>query len=222
MIIGFCGYAGSGKDYASRMMMELFKPHNVKFYKLADPMKAFCKSIFNWTDDHTDGDLKEIVTPAGFSPRHAMQLLGTEWGRRLYPDCWVNHCLSRIYNDFDGFTPRKTDSGNFFIDRTHVAMVTDVRFPNEAEAILHSGGYLIYIDGGGLSGSTSSHASELAINFLKRYADVIINNQEKDSSKLRNALTQFITDLPRHSSREIPKPLFWQQQNFNPNTQDIF
>jgi hypothetical protein len=40
----------------------------------------------------TSGDLKEVPVDCldGQTPRRAMQLLGTEWGRTLSADLWIN------------------------------------------------------------------------------------------------------------------------------------
>ena len=133
MIIGIAGHARHGKDTVADIIVRRFG-----FTKraLADPMKEACRVIFGWTDAHLYGELKDIVDPVwGISPRHALQSLGTQWGqwelskydsflettgRKL----WVNSLLAKIYDN---------------------AVVSDVRFPHEAEAIRARGGIIIMV-----------------------------------------------------------------------------
>ena len=64
-----------------------------------------------------------IARPSFMTPRKLLQLLGTEFGRNMiHPNMWVN-CLLQDYN------PKK----DYWI-------ITDTRFPNEAEAVSRIGG----------------------------------------------------------------------------------
>lgn len=78
------------------------------------------------------------------TPRKLMQLLGTECGRELiHPNIWVNSL----------FAKRKEIKSKVVIDdyeeyqKTYPNwIISDVRFPNEVEAILSKGGIVIRID----------------------------------------------------------------------------
>lgn len=74
-----------------------------------------------------------LVCRCGFShgpnldPRLALQSLGTDWGRRLYPDVWVDYLFSEI----DIENPNQA------------FCISDVRFANEVGAIIKNGGFVI-------------------------------------------------------------------------------
>lgn len=127
-IIGFSGPAGAGKSTAARILVE---QHGFRLVKFAGPLKAMLRAILPGDDvnEWIEGALKETVHPVlGCTPRHAMQTLGTEWGRRcIDPELWVNLARADIC----------TDESNVVLD--------DVRFENEAEMIRSLGGMVIEI-----------------------------------------------------------------------------
>lgn len=85
------------------------------------------------------------------TPRMLMQMLGTEFGREIiHPNIWVNatfadyqpngapyNSLGDVFDDLK-LCPSETKMPNWII--------TDVRFPNEAEAIKDRGGILIRVN----------------------------------------------------------------------------
>ncbi len=87
------------------------------------------------------------------TPRLLLQLLGTEAGREIiHPNIWVNAL-------FAGYKPRvrkediTTSSGNKDYFRVHTPknsvsnwIITDCRFPNEAQAIKDRGGIVIRVN----------------------------------------------------------------------------
>lgn len=97
---------------------------------------------------YIEGALKEtpLTVCNGKSARHMMQTLGTEWGRqRLGQNIWVDVALRRCS------TLRR-------------AVVTDVRFDNEAQAIRNNGGYVIEIIREGQPSGADAHASEMGVS----------------------------------------------------------
>ena len=73
----------------------------------------------------------ELIKPA---PRLLMQLLGTECGRQIiHPNIWVNATL----NNYD-YIQRWIDVGSKAILPNWI--ITDTRFPNEADAVKSRGG----------------------------------------------------------------------------------
>lgn len=130
-IIGFTGRKGAGKDtLAAAIKSELGQDDlDVITFQFAGPIKAFCRAVFGWSEAHTDGELKETVDPRwGITPRRAMQTLGTEWGRGLHPNLWVESMRDRVKAaPYD------------------VILITDVRFDNEAEMIREMGGVVVEV-----------------------------------------------------------------------------
>ena len=166
-LFGFAGRAGSGKDTAADMMTDMLfcdTSESIISLRFAAPIKIACRRIFGWTAEHTDGALKDLVDPRfGVSPRHAMQTLGTEWGRDMIsPNLWRDSTL----NDFD-----KSSS---------IGIVRDVRFPNEAEEIQDRGGVVIWIDRDGHALATPDHASE------PKFADLNPDHMLRNRSTLTN------------------------------------
>lgn len=125
MLLGIHGKAMAGKDTLAGFFCDY---HGFLKYSFASPIKEACRVMFGWNDRHLYGDLKEVVDPRfGFSPRQAMQTLGTDWGRNiLVDDIWIR-CAQK------------------FIDSNENVVIADVRFDNEAEFILKNNGKLIHI-----------------------------------------------------------------------------
>lgn len=129
--------------------------HNYVTVKFAWPLKNMLRQLLairgasaKEVDRMVEGDLKEVPTPFldGYSPRHAMQTLGTEWGRKcMGQDFWVNSAMSQVDRILE--------------NRVNVVM-DDVRFPNEAQAIVDRGGIMVRITRPNVLQVSSEHASE--------------------------------------------------------------
>lgn len=153
-VVGFTGLAGSGKSTATKYLVER---HGYTLVKFAGPLKDMMRAI-GFSEAHIEGELKEKPDAmlGGKTPRHAMQTLGTEWGRNcIGEDFWANAWLYRAR--------ALTDFGNRVV-------VDDCRFSNEAEAIRQLGGVIIKLEGrGGIAGA---HSSENGCG----YQDAIVDN----------------------------------------------
>lgn len=125
MLIGITGRKRHGKDTVGA-----FLENNHGFYAthFAKPLKRACRDIFGFTFDQVYGDQKEIPDPRwdGLTPRAILQRFGTEVGRAIHPETWVRSTLTRVEDDAD-------------------VCITDVRFPNEAQAIRDRGGYILKV-----------------------------------------------------------------------------
>lgn len=153
MIIGITGHARHGKDSTADILV---KRCGFTKYALADVMKDACRVIFKWTDAHLYGELKDKVDPVfGISPRHALQTLGTEWGQ---------HELSK-YDTFAETTGRKLWVNSLLAQVSDRAVISDVRFPHEAEAIRARGGIIIMVRR--MYPVDSSHESERGIEDIE-------------------------------------------------------
>lgn len=100
------------------------------------------------------------------TPREALQKLGTEWARRLYPNTWIDKLLrtaNTVLNEPVGYEDRHglvaLPSGKK--PYRHVG-VSDVRFRNEIEGIRKAGGKLVRVKrlGQPLDGAAALHRSE--------------------------------------------------------------
>jgi hypothetical protein len=148
LIIGLCGAAGSGKNAAA---YHLCRRYGATQFAFADPLYAAISAITGLSvaelQDRRRKETELEWLPA--SPRRLLQTIGTEWGREtIHPEIWIMATLRRIDSSEAG-----------------VAVVTDVRFDNEAEAIQRRGGavWRIVRPGAGLSGLEGTHSSERGI-----------------------------------------------------------
>lgn len=143
MIIGLTGYAGAGKSTAAKILVER---HGFTLVKFAGPLKQMLRCL-GLGDHEIEGAQKEFPHHLlnGKSPRQAMQLLGTEWGRDLIgADLWVNVAMESAWT---------------MIDRGGKVVLDDCRFENEAEAIRTEGGIIVEVMRPGI-GPINNHSSE--------------------------------------------------------------
>lgn len=154
MLIGIGYRARAGKDTAADWLV---REHGFAKAAFADSLKAAAREIFGWDDRHLYGQLKEVTDPYwGFSPRWALQRLGTEGVRDVIgQDTWVKSLMRRL----DRLGPR--------------VVIVDVRFPDEARAISAAGGRVWQVTRPGLP--EASHASELAMAGYRDW-DLVIGN----------------------------------------------
>ena len=143
MLIGIVGFIGAGKGTAGETLVA---NHNYETESFAKALKDAAASIFAWPRDMLEGDTKESrlwreqrdkfwtekLEIKDFTPRLALQLLGTEAGRRIFGEpIWVA-----------GVEKRWKQSGS------KNTVITDCRFPNEIAMIRDNGGKVIRIKRG--------------------------------------------------------------------------
>ena len=141
MIVGLLGFIGSGKGTAGDILKDMgFTP-----ISFAKGVKDVTAEMFGWPRHLLEGDTQHSrewrEKPDNFwssefgkefTPRYALQLMGTEVGRDVFhKDFWVIKLKNYIDN-----APEQ----NF--------VITDVRFQNEISFINKHGGTLIEIKRG--------------------------------------------------------------------------
>ncbi len=164
MLIGLCGLPGNGKGTAATRLAEA---HGFRHMKFAQSLKDMLRVMLRQAQLEPDeiermieGDLKELPHPAlnGRTPRHAMQTLGTEWGR----DCISPAIWGDIWER----------AAHALLENGHSVVVDDVRFVNEQHRVKKMGGFIVLIRGRkALEGE--AHASD-DMSWLR--ADYIIEN----------------------------------------------
>lgn len=148
--------------------MAVFGWRTVKF---AAPLKAMLTALLREVGESEaviqqaiEGSLKNtpLFALAGATPRHAMQTLGTQWGRdQISDDLWVRLFVLRVERLRASGVPVICD---------------DMRFPNEAETIRSMGGKIVRIERPGFA-DTSGHASEGALEGIE--FDLVVNNDAR-------------------------------------------
>jgi hypothetical protein len=177
-LIGFCGLRRAGKDTAAGALIAL----GYTRLGFADALKAMLYAYLDYVGVSAEaakriieGDRKEFreLVFLRKTPRFAMQTLGTEWGRDLIGgEIWVNACMARAARCPGG------------------AVIPDVRFPNEAEAIRRAGGKIIRVTRPGLT--IDSHPSENSILAIECDAEV---TNDQDCAILRTRVLCALRDV---------------------------
>lgn len=163
-LIGFTGFAGSGKSTAAAYLRD---SHGYELVKFADGLKDMLRAL-GASEAEIEGDLKEKPSAlfCGQTPRYVMQTLGTEWGRDLiHPGFWTHLWKLKVSK---------------LLSLGRCVVCDDVRFPNEYETFHDLQGELWFVDRG--FDSTSTHESEQHIKFFsKRNIPHITNYEMKDA-----------------------------------------
>jgi hypothetical protein len=189
IVIGIAGHAGAGKDTAAAYLVERYGFVQASF---ADPIRSMALLLLEEAGiDHrwlTERASKEARIPGlGISARALMQTLGTECGRSLHPNIWVRHIALRL--GLPGPGPRRT-----FGPGTPAALATpvhdrivisDCRFPNEADWINLIGGKVIRLHRR-QAGAVRPHVSEAQVMDL--HADVDLHNHGEHFAGLHGLL----------------------------------
>lgn len=166
IIIGLSGYARSGKDDAARVLVEEYGFVRVAFAdKLREMLYQLNPAVVCWFEPTHDAVVpKETVqdvidtygwdgykeTVYGPEIRRLLQRLGTEAGRlTLWDSIWIDAALTGLPEDAN-------------------VVVTDVRFPNEAKAVVERGGQVWRVTrkgvGPAVSADGSIHPSETSLD----------------------------------------------------------
>jgi hypothetical protein len=139
MIIGICGFIGSGKDTIADYLVNL---HHFRRESFANTLKDAVAQVFGWDRTMLEGRTKmarewrEQVDPwwaerlgiPHLTPRFILQQWGTEVCRKnFHDDIWIASLENKLRNSQD-----------------HV-VISDCRFPNEIRAIKNAGGRVIRV-----------------------------------------------------------------------------
>ena len=138
MIVGICGAIGSGKDTVAQYICDSREYVRVS---MAAALKDAAAVVFGWDRDMLEGLTQEhraqreqpdpfwaekLGIP-GFSPRMALQIVGTDLFRdHFHPEIWVFAAERKI------------------MQATNV-VISDIRFPNEIEMIRRHGGQIWHV-----------------------------------------------------------------------------
>lgn len=182
-LIGVHGPLNGGKDTVATYIIHKFPTHFIR-YAFARPIKEACKVLFGFTQAQLeDRVLKELDDKFwGFSPRKAMQLLGTEYGRdMLRKDIWIKRAEMECINN---------------LQQGCATVITDVRFENEAEWLrAQPNSMLIYLEVPGLvKDSKYQHGSEAGIRYVPEFDIKIINDKSKGLQSLYDQLDHILFD----------------------------
>lgn len=167
MIIGICGFIGSGKDTVADYLVNF---HEFRRESFASTLKDAVSAVFGWDRTLLEGRTKEArewreqVDPwwaerldmPTLTPRWVLQYWGTEVCRKAFhDDIWIASLENKLRNS-----------------RDHV-VISDCRFPNEIASIKNAGGLIVWVRRGDLPDwyqyavAANQLGSNLALNELK-------------------------------------------------------
>lgn len=144
MIIGVCGFIGSGKDTVADYLTNF---HEFRRESFANSLKDAVAQVFGWDRTMLEGRTKqarewrEQVDPwwaerlnmPNLTPRWVLQYWGTEVCRRAFhDDIWIASLENKLRNSKDDI------------------VISDCRFPNEIKSIKDAGGKIVWVKRGEL------------------------------------------------------------------------
>ena len=139
MIIGVCGFIGSGKDTVADYLVNL---HHFRRESFANTLKDAVSAVFGWDRTMLEGRTKqarewrEQVDPwwaerldiPHLTPRWILQNWGTEVCRKnFHDDIWIASLENKLRASTDDI------------------VISDCRFPNEIAAIKKAGGRVVRV-----------------------------------------------------------------------------
>lgn len=144
MIIGVCGFIGSGKDTIADYLVNV---HGFRRESFANTLKDAVAAVFGWDRVMLEGRTKEArewreqVDPwwakrlnmPDLTPRWVLQYWGTEVCRRsFHDDIWIASVENKLRRSKDDI------------------VISDCRFPNEIVSIKNAGGIIVCVERGEL------------------------------------------------------------------------
>ncbi len=139
MIIGVCGFIGSGKDTIADYLVNF---HEFRRESFANTLKDAVASVFGWDRTMLEGRTKEArewrkqvdpwwaerLSMPTLTPRWVLQYWGTEVCRKsFHDDIWIASLENKLRNSKDNI------------------VISDCRFPNEIASIKNAGGIVVRV-----------------------------------------------------------------------------
>ena len=144
MIIGICGFIGSGKDTIADYLVNF---HEFRRESFASTLKDAVAAVFGWDRTMLEGRTKEArewreqvdtwwaerLDMPTLTPRWVLQYWGTEVCRKgFHDDIWIASLENKLRNSKDN------------------VVISDCRFPNEISSIISAGGKIVWVTRGEL------------------------------------------------------------------------
>jgi hypothetical protein len=164
MIIGVCGFIGSGKDTIADYLTNF---HGFRRESFANSLKDAVSMVFGWDRTMLEGRTKqarewrEQVDPwwaerlnmPNLTPRWVLQYWGTEVCRRAFhDDIWIAALENKLRNSTDNI------------------VISDCRFPNEIKSIKDAGGIVVRVVRGNepewYNDAVDMNAGDRCINYM--------------------------------------------------------
>lgn len=217
MIIAISGKKGSGKDTVGKIIQHIQPEYDWQIKKYAGKLKEVAGLIlgiaphnfedegfknsylsleWNYTQDYFNQfGVKVGIGEHQMTIRTFLQRLGTEGGRAVHPEIWIN----ALYADYQCIpadrAPNGWDCPNW--------LITDCRFPNEFKAAKDKGGFAIRIERDDIlrlgKEDTDKHPSETALDNVSDWDAIIYNNGTQE--ELMKQVTETLNKLTNETKK---------------------
>lgn len=210
IIIGFGNKARHGKDTAVQYLLESGLPYTRKRYAFGDLLKAEVYQLLQhpladyWkyhsdylTLPHPREDYSSIEQAVAWINDHRaevgkhLQTYGTEYVRSRDPFYWIKAMHRQLEADKD---------------RVQIALIADLRFPDEALYIKSRKGYTCRVVRLGYQANDGRDPSHISETALDRWTwDYVIECQDGDLDELRKCALQVYEMVLAAVAPEVPE-----------------
>jgi len=199
LLIGLGSRARQGKTYVSNYMKEAHP--EIQCYAFADELKQYCKEhheelVPQWQLANQTKALPIAKEDPIYGYTAILQYFGTEVMRKKNPDYWVHALADKLE-----------------LEKPEIALISDVRFPNEAAWVKNHDGWLVEIIRLNEDGTRyydpnrdKNHASETALDeYLGWDFSILCKSGSLDSLKSKAVgVIETIVDIERHVYYSVP------------------
>lgn len=213
MIIGFGYKAGVGKDAAADYLRD---NHGFVKRAFAGNLKECCKHVFDLTDIQVHGvEEKQALldSPVIFDSKHyggILAWMSSSINTTVVPMTYLFSALAgtvlRTPRDILQFVGTEIMRGQFHDYHTTVCfydmpkdrdvVLSDVRFVNEAKAVINAGGFCVKIlrDVGKMSEKNKSHKSEVDLDSWEGWS-AVLDNKKAGLDNLHSNIETLLEEL---------------------------
>lgn len=171
-------------DFASKRIWPV-----IKNYSFADALKEVCIGLLGLTskqcygtdqDKNTETNIYWENTPGDhgktgrMTAREVMQYVGTDIFRRMNQNVWIDATINQIE-----------------AESPEIAVISDCRFENEADAIKNAGGFVVYLTRTISQGDSHSSENGFSENY---WFDFVIDNHNMTIDEANNVLLDWLVE----------------------------
>ncbi len=141
MLIGLCGFSGSGKDTLANYLV---KNHNFVKVSFATILKDILSIIFDWDRDLLEGDTQISREWRETKDEWWTKELGIDVTPRIMMQRWGTELVRKHFHENMWIIVMKRQMTKYQKQNKSI-IITDCRFPNEIAMIQNMGGFIIEI-----------------------------------------------------------------------------
>lgn len=184
LIIGFCGYSRSGKDTATRLLLDSINIPLIKEqFAFADALRAMAGSL-NVYFPEVGMRYNDVVAEYGYEVaktkfpcvREHLVAIGHGGRNVIKPSIWIDAVADKIERSM-----------------AQMAIISDVRYLNEVNFILNNNGIVIYLERPDVHPANETEARSIKEILATETLKVVYN--DLDLETLEGHLVQIIREI---------------------------